>query len=385
MWLRLRPESPVLIGRMKADSAYLSTLSYIPGRILRGAWVESRRIAGQADTIAGDASRVQIWNFYPSSEGALYSLPLPLSAWTCKRRPGFQPEGHGILDSLIPRLAYELLEREGAQLSAPFQIVCDRCQDRMTPTGGYFARWTDGSWKKIHVPVQFQTKVAMSRRRRAAMEGMLYQVTAIAPDESLTFVGRMHGPKDLLREILEAIHQIGIGAMTRRGYGAVSAEEISPPGFPFLQDRIHRFNDCLQKLWRDLRQLALAPNGLPDHPPGCFLTVDLLSPGIFLPAPFGPPLLFPTLNIRGRSLYPIFWITRPTLVGGWSTAWGLPKPVALAASPGSSYVFLWQEEWGPLDIRELERIEEEGVGERTDEGFGEVMICHPFHLEVEPV
>jgi CRISPR-associated protein Csx10 len=41
--------------------------------------------------------------------------------------------------------------------------------------------------------------------------------------------------------------------------------------------------------------------------------------------------------------------------------------------------------WGPLDFEALERLEETGVGERTDEGFGELMVCHPFHLEVEPV
>jgi CRISPR-associated protein Csx10 len=59
--------------------------------------------------------------------------------------------------------------------------------------------------------------------------------------------------------------------------------------------------------------------------------------------------------------------------------------VELASSAGSVYGFRWDPEWGPLDFEALERLEETGVGERTDEGFGELMVCHPFHLEVEPV
>jgi len=70
------------------------------------------------------------------------------------------------------------------------------------------------------------------------------------------------------------------------------------------------------------------------------------------------------------------------MASGWSTAWGLPKPTALAARMGSVYAFRWE---GTVDelLPELERIEQEGVGERRDEGFGECLVCHPFHLEVE--
>jgi len=36
-------------------------------------------------------------------------------------------------------------------------------------------------------------------------------------------------------------------------------------------------------------------------------------------------------------------------------------------------------------VPELERLEAQGVGERTDEGLGEVLVCHPFHQEVMPI
>lgn len=379
-WLRLKPRSPLLIGRLKADSAYLTTLPYIPGRILRGAWAEYRRIQNQLQTLASDARRIQIWNFHPAPAGARYSLPLPLSAWTCKSYPGFRPGGHGVLDSLIPRLAYALLERSNAPSSLPFQTVCDLCKARTTPLGGYYACDPEGRFERIRIPLQFQTKIAMSRRRRAAMEGMLYQVTAIAPHEPLTLIGCMHGPADLIRELREAIARVGIGALTRRGYGEVEVEEAQPPAYPPLQERVERFNRLLRDLWKDLSRLVPA-NPPPELPAGLYFTVDLLAPGIFREEPLGSPTLVPTLRLAGQVLRPIFWITRPLLVSGWSTAWGLPKPIALAAAPGSSYVFCWEQ----TNWEALEALEQDGIGERTDEGFGELLICHPFHTEVEPV
>jgi len=82
----------------------------------------------------------------------------------------------------------------------------------------------------------------------------------------------------------------------------------------------------------------------------------------------------------------VFWATQPTFVGGFSTAWGLPKPTHLGTAMGSVYVF--RVDKSPDDaelLLWLESLEAQGVGMRTDEGLGEVLICHPFHKEVMPV
>jgi CRISPR-associated protein Csx10 len=271
-WLHLKPRSPLLIGRLKADSAYLVTLPYIPGRVVRGAWAEGRRMAGKAATIAAAARQLQIWNFHPVREGMVYSLPFPKSAWTCKRHPGFRPHGHGVLDSCIPRWVYRLLE-EQARLPVPFQIVCDICEDRMTPTDGYYGIDAAGGRARISIPLQFQTKVALSRRRRAAMEGMLYQVTAIAPQEDLAFVGRVQGPPDLIREVEEALEQVGVGALTRRGYGQVQVCRGDPPAYLSLRERVERFNRIsgrsmrISPAWRRGRRRC--PKGRGSSPSTC--------------------------------------------------------------------------------------------------------------------
>lgn len=121
---------------------------------------------------------------------------------------------------------------------------------------------------------------------------------------------------------------------------------------------------------------------IPDEPNGTYFSVDLLAPAI-LHDEYNLPTLKLTLQLNGEFLQPIFWATQPAFAGGWSTAWGLPKPTALAAAMGSVYVFRSRQSLDAL-LPHLEASEAQGVGDRTDEGLGEILVCHPFHLEVNP-
>jgi CRISPR-associated protein Csx10 len=72
--------------------------------------------------------------------------------------------------------------------------------------------------------------------------------------------------------------------------------------------------------------------------------------------------------------------------GGWSTAWGLPKPVAPALVAGSTFLFKAPRQDEALIQQILERcvfLERKGIGQRRDEGYGWVKICTPFHLKKE--
>ena len=51
---------------------------------------------------------------------------------------------------------------------------------------------------------------------------------------------------------------------------------------------------------------------------------------------------------------------------------------------GSVYVFHSERSMEEI-LPELERLEAQGIGERSQEGLGEILICHPFHREVMPV
>ena len=405
MWLKIKPEEPLLLGDIRADAQFLPSLKYIPGRILRGAWAEwLLRQNVPSDAILHQVAQLRIGNFFPAAEavGLRYALPLPMSAMECKRHGGFATEplpnrrGHGIVDILLPALAYHMLEAQEARFPVPFLIRCSRCNDRMEPAEGFYAVY-EFRGEKHYVMFQprfhAQTKVAISRHRRAAAEGMLYTPSALSPYTSdpirgksttVVFTGRVvsisQDGDEAITRFREAVSHMPIGAMHTRGYGRVSVEEAMV-SIPALDERLSAFNETFKQLWSDIRSLALNPEALPQEPKGIYFSVDLLSPGIFRD-PDGIPTLRPALILGGQRLEPIFWMTRPDIASGWSTAWGLPKPTQPAVRMGSVFIYRWD---GPEDslLPRLEALEREGIGERRDEGFGECLICHPFHLEVE--
>lgn len=408
VWATIQPEAPLILGDVRGDSQFLSSRLYIPAGVIRGAWASGLARQGyETAEILRAVAQLRVGNFFPAPQwGALrYALPAPMSAMTCKRKGGFRTEphperrGHGVVDTLLPRLAYRLLEADGARFPVPFALVCRECGDRMEAFSGFYSVHGDRgreSYVAFRPIFHAQTKVAISRHRRAATEGMLYTASALSPFTidpekggeltQVIFVGRVLAGDEKgqawssLKEILNS-GLSALGALGTRGYGRVKVEE-SPLALPSLRERVERFNQQLRALWRDLRGLAVNADVLPSElPDGVYFTVDLLAPGV-LRDEYGLPTLQLTLNLEGKALRPLLWLTRPDLASGWSTAWGLPKPTDLAARMGSVYAFRWEGRSEEL-LPHLETIEREGVGLRREEGFGECLICHPFHLEVE--
>ncbi|HXG41389.1 MAG TPA: CRISPR-associated RAMP protein Csx10 [Dehalococcoidia bacterium] len=401
MWLLLKPEEPLLLGDVRGDSQFLAGRAYVPGRVLRGALaLDMLREGKTSSELMQIVTAIRIWNFFPAPgwHRIEYALPLPLTAATCKTNPGFvhapspATRGHGVIDWLIPFLAYRLLQQAGAQFRVPFMFECARedCRARMESSYTFYSvHRQDGQilYVAVEPVLHAQTRVALSRHRQASFEGMLYTASALAPqvkspDEQgtcpIVFVGRVEGEAWAIDRLREALSRTAIGAMHNRGYGRVRVEDCDIH-LPPLAERLEAFNNTLAQLWNDLRRLAV---NTPDRvmPEGTYFTLDLLSPAVFLTD--GVPSLRPTLVVGDAVLEPLLWVTRPDIASGWSTAWGLPKPTNLAARMGSVYVFCWMGDKHDL-ISALTAIEQQGIGERTDEGFGECIVCHPFHQEVK--
>jgi CRISPR-associated protein Csx10 len=399
-FLCLIPEKPLCTGTVKPRGDYLHTREYVPGSLLRGAMAEWLKLRGRTEDIPPLVQKVRFGNFFPTPSERVWSLPFPMTALECKLRGGFrripkaswdEKPGHGIRDSLLIALAYSELERHGVQFPVPMLLRCTyedngkKCGARMERVSGFYAQLPEG-WKIISPQEALQTKVALSRHRRAAQEGMLYRVVGMRPIGH--FVGRLWTEDDaIVEELKQAVEHIGVGALTTRGFGIARLTETEPSIAP-LRERLGEFNAKLREIWRDLVTLAQQVNVravLPPEPFGIYFSVDLLAPAI-LRDPQGLPMLKLWLNLNGQWLEPVFWAAQPTFVGGFSTAWGLPKPTYLGAAMGSVYVFKVNK---ALDDEEflswLESLEAQGVGQRTDEGLGEILVCHPFHKEVMPV
>jgi len=403
MWLLLKPEEPLLVGDVRGDSQFLAGRTYVPGRVLRGALaIDLMREGKTSPEILETMAGIRVWNFFPAPRWHQieYALPLPLTAVTCKTNPGFVKapsqvkRGHGVVDWLIPFLAYRLLELAGARFPVPFSIECaqDDCRARMEWKESFYSVHRHGdeiSYVAVEPVFHAQTRVALSRHRRASFEEMLYTASALAPEVKspdgegscpIVFLGRVQGETRVIERLEEALSRTPIGAMHNRGYGRVSLERCDVR-LPPLAERLKLFNQTLQDLWKDLKRIAVdAPDQ--ETPEGIYFTIDLLSPAVF--SVEGVPSLRPLLVIGDTVLKPLLWVTRPDIASGWSTAWGLPKPTDLAARMGSVYVFRWE---GPRDelVSALAAIEQQGIGERNDESFGECIVCHPFHLEVKEI
>ena len=398
-FLSLTPEKPLRTGTVKPRMDYLDTRNYVPGSLLRGALAEWLKLQGRTDEILTLVEKVRFGNFFPSPSERVWSLPFPMTALECKLHGGFRQiprsskvkPGDGIRDSLIIALAYSELEKHGAQFPVPMLLRCTheengkKCGARMERVVGFYARLPEG-WEFVQPQKAIQTKVALSRHRRAAQEGMLYRVVGMRPQGH--FVGRLWTEDySIVEELRQAVENIGIGAMTTRGFGTARLREVEPSITP-LRERLQQFNDKLREVWQDLVALAKQVNAkiaLPAEPSGTYFSVDLLAPAV-LRSPEGLPTLKLWLSLNGQWLEPVFWVAQPTFVGGFSTAWGLPKPTHLGTAMGSVYAFKVNK---MLDDGELlswlESLEACGVGSRTDEGLGEILVCHPFHTEVMPV
>jgi len=405
--LAIRPEEPLLLGGIKSNTNFLGTLDYIPGRVLRGAWANWLVSCGMEKNIVEKINTLRIGNFFPTAgwREIKYVSPLLLSMLTCKQNSGFRKEpikersGHGVLDTLLIQLSYHLLEEKSAKMCVPFSILCKdpKCRSRMDHEGGFFSAQCDGSLTKyirFRPRYHTQTRAAISRYRNASYEGMLYTATALSPTiekpdnakrpADLIFIGRIQGSEDDVEKLIEALNNTSIGSKNSIGYGSVSCKRTRI-NLPSLENRLDAFNSLLADRWEDLKRLSTNKDILQDaFDRKClYFSLDLMAPAV-LKDSYGLPSLSPVLKIGEKIIEPVFWITRPDFAGGWSETWGLQKHTTLAARTGSSYIYKWD---GPksLLIDALKHIEDKGIGERCDEGFGECWICHPIHQEVSEI
>lgn len=410
-YIRIQPLQPIRTGGIKIGGGYLDTRDYVPGSVIRGALAEWLKLNGQETQILSVVSGLRFGNLFPAPDPESYALPLPGTAVECKLHGGFRSAGgHGVRDTLLPALAYSELVKRGAQFPVPFLLRClatkekgqspagasvDRdhetsssCNERMEKVSGYYIR--QGNHYSLVRPEEFlQTKVSLSRYRRAAQRGKLYRVVSLCPtvrngNAPFYFVGRVWARSDQeIDKLCQAVSEAGIGGLTTRGFGRVKCERAKPNIKP-LRERVENFNRKLKEVWRDLADLAIqCGSSVPTAPEGTYFSIDLLSPALLLDDD-GIPTLRLTLSYQGQTLEPVWWSVQGTFVGGFSTAWGLPKPTSLGAAANSAYVYRADADLQSL-VSWLENLENRGIGLRTDEGFGEMLICHPFHEEVQPV
>ncbi len=379
-YISLTLKSPIRIGDVKPNFNFLPTKNTIPGSIIRGAVAEYLISRQRASEISDFVKNIRFGFFYPSCNSDIFPLSLPITALTCKNYKGFKSlkNGHGIFDSIIPLIAYEELKNTyGAKFPVPFTFTCPKCESRMDRFFGLYIKKNEIHYN-INIDKISQTKVAINRNRKVAENGMLYSITALKPTNF--FVGKIIGDKQKINIIFESLMEKGIGAHTTKGYGKISEIKEIQCNIEPIKNRIVQFNEKLKRIWNEILSIAINKKELPKEPKAFYFSIDLLSPTIFTNN--GIPTLKLNISLNKTKFKPFIFSSDPTFIGGWSTAWGLPKETTYGADAGSTYIFKIEKDFEDY-IPQLENVEYNGIGYRTDEGYGDIIICHPFHKEVD--
>jgi len=440
----LQTHTLVAAGRRYTRGQFLESHDYIPGSVFRGAVAgdilrhcpdrcpnkascdvsdcPARASDGRClfpDIFLGENAFV-FTSLYPQERDRTTRKlgPVPLSLRTCKHCPGSveqwneetrrvggerpapRPKPHGVWDALLRgyKLATRLHENPNTDVDwKTYGAECPVCGgDATAPGEPYYLLHPSGA-KNAYVELLStrmgrQTRVGISRATHTAAEGLLYSVTGIDGGQQL--VGAILVPDNAPGEamqVLERLRQdhntslqspLHIGSGSSRGLGATAFmpetdfRESNPFG-PLP----HRFAGLNARLEADGETR--------------FFSVTLTERAIL----HCPVTGAPTIGLDSRSLtdylrqlsgdssLPEIEIVATHQAGrpisGWSSAWQLQKWSALATDAGSAWLCR-----GPAGdqhvtalLHALQALEERGIGERTEEGFGRLIVCHPIHWE----
>lgn len=405
--------SPLAIGRQKHGSVSEAE-TYIPGTVTRGAI--ATQILKHADREFDDLSEnggdfkalflgdnpAIFQNAYPAiakiNEESQYVSDriavLPATAVSSKAKSGFKPEGNGVFDTLIDRFCAE-------KYNHPYDPNCPEDKGRVEPYSSFYSTTKEKEktqYRSHSVTTRFLTRVGINRRRATAEDEILYSIEVL--NESFVRNPKVKHPKweyvayrsaiwvdDSLADKLTAyINQnsesFRIGGSVSRGLGKVKIKAELTEIKNNLQSRITAFNESLKKRWGLWKIFGEpAEGGLGDR---TYFTINLQSDGIFSEnwlrtTVISEAMLQNYAGITDNSLKLEVAYSSYDYRSGWNAAWGLMKDTELVTNRGAVYLFSVDTTHESQWVDALAKLEEQGVGDRTCEGFGQVRVCDEFH------
>ena len=408
----LQPKGPLVLGSGPTRQYVWESRSFIAGSVLRGALAQEilrglgvrKQLDFQGFQKAQKSVKESCFSEVflsrpPARFGWLYPVyiepekvfdvevfPAPCTAFACKP----YGEKHGIWDFLQLRLYQTLTQRQEKVL-----FFCPKCkrEERIERWRGYIIRKLGADYEALKdVDRRLMVRVGLNRGTETAEEQILYTLEAILPyrireghTKSLFFVGfwtmtqdQYRSLRSLLDDFLlseEGGYRLHIGTARARGLGEaiLSLREMSTSNA--LSSRLDKFQP------KDGQGNSLDPKHI-------YFSLTARSPILVLsdaglPVPeLSPAMLASYVEIPASlELLSEASAVEQELVTGWSQAWGLPKPLSPAIAAGSVFTYRASTNEQDAVLKFLEFIETHGLGERLGEGFGELIVCEPFHVD----
>ncbi|MCT7979028.1 type III-D CRISPR-associated RAMP protein Csx10 [Laspinema olomoucense] len=391
--LTITAESPLAIGVKKPGSVSEAS-DYIPGSVIRGAVAsvllqqsgqENQDLSqegGDFQTLfLGDRAAI-FHNAYPGTTDTEV-LVIPTTAVSSKTKPGFKPKGNGVFDTLIDRFCAE-------QFGHPYDPndPADN-EGRVEPYSAFFSQ-KKGQYQTHAVTKRLLTRVGINRRRATAQEQILYSIEVLnetqgKENDPAIYRSKIYVEDDALAKSLIGFiqkHHFRLGGATSRGLGKVKIEPKASNVKNNLNERLAKFNQQLRQRWQTWNNIFGKKNQQwqDKH---TYFTLDLQSDAILTEdwlrtTVISPAMLCDFAGVDDASLELCVAYSSYDYRSGWNSAWGRMKDIELITNKGGVYLFSTENPklWEPA----LSKLEVSGVGDRTPEGFGQVLVCNPFHL-----
>ncbi len=369
MRIALETRSPVSISRGRAIGNELQTIGHIPASTWRGAlaayFIEDRGLDGGADQDA-DFHRL-----FLSGESRFGDLrfegrePWPLSARGCTRY-----NEHPVRDLLVD-----------TALGAPMPLECSECGSKIgVPRGEGFEEDELGRPIPHGAARRITAHTAISGRTLRVRDEQFFATEVLERGQS--FEGEVRCSDDagvVLKKLIGEGIRLTIGRAGTRGCGdaKLSAEEEKESGTVELSERLSAVN------------APFADDG------DVVFICSLLSPAVVLDEWLTSRSWLSARDIEdaagepgsltGYELAPCY--SRTTVLSGWNAQARLPKSDTPAIAAGSAFLFRKHVADRNAEIDRLVRLlgkAQDGIGERWEEGLGEAVFCHSFHMKRRP-
>lgn len=426
--LRITPHGKLLLGTESSNSNFIDSAEFIPGSMLRGCIGEALHATLPSDHDAELCSDENClfcaifrderigFGFAYLRTGQGRSWPLPLTARSCKRYPGFarnkQAQPHGVHDLLLSELAWSLAndplgfsgearlalaladtvswqQQRRAVALEQTQHTCgyDGCDQPLKPlpVGLRNYGWRQGQTTAVITaapspPIERRTHVGINRARMVAEDSLLFTQTALDFVEAgggNEFLATVRVPAELEQLLRSKIpQQTTIGRGRSRGYGDISLKVGDvPDGYPTVAERLGRMQERFHEA------LRVFDPGLAERLSGTVVTLTLRSPAIMTER--SVPVRFPqpaTVDLPSNTVPLRAW-ARTEIVGGWDGAMQMPKRTRLALRAGSVLCYFVPDAVDSAELlTSLQQIENDGIGSDRGSGYGETTVCADFHV-----
>ncbi|WP_129678070.1 CRISPR-associated RAMP protein Csx10 [Candidatus Chloroploca sp. Khr17] len=381
--LEIEAVTPLAFTERRPNDQFRASLPYIPGGAIFGALGTALAAKGAFDPTLFRALRCH--NAYPSAVADTWVRPMPLTA--------LQPKGEKdatISDSLVARICWER-QQPPALIYAP----SDAQGRPWVAAGGGFYTLTGDTLAVRKVTQRVLTRVAINRRRRTAEDSRLYSPLVLNEVQSVQdtngqrmfvptrFVGTVLVPADApaLHETLPQLDVLGARTSTGLGGVTLTAGPLQADDGAAVAARIDRLTQRFREQAMIYKKLGGKKWMVGERN---IFTVNLLADAILLDQGWLPTQQLSVAMLREATgieadlaLVRAFTVTKS--IAGWHTTWQQPKPANLAVGMGSVFVFLAAAPLSEADCAKLAELQQQGIGERRQEGYGQIRICDEFH------